>query len=49
MPAYSRDPNNSGTVDSIPRAYAGVIIVALIGLIVLNRVFGSVTVSGGIK
>lgn len=47
--AYPRDPNSSGTVDSIPRAYAGVIIFALVGLIILNRVFGSVTVSGGIK
>lgn len=44
-----RDPNSPAAVHSIPKAYAGVIIVALIGLIVLNRVFGSVTVTGGVK
>jgi hypothetical protein len=48
--AYSqRDPNSPAAVHSIPKAYAGVILVALIGLIVLNRVFGSVTVTGGVK
>ncbi len=48
--AYSqRDPNGSSTVHSIPKAYAGVVVVALLGLIILNRLFGSVTVSGGIK
>ena len=47
--AYPRDPNSPASVHSIPKAYAGVVIVALIGLIVLNRVFGSVSVSGGIK
>jgi hypothetical protein len=48
--AYSqRDPNSSGSVHGIPKAYAGVVIVALIGLIILNRAFGSVSVSGGIK
>jgi hypothetical protein len=44
-----RDPNGSTSIHSIPKAYAGVVIVALIGLIVLNRVFGSVTVTGGVK
>ena len=46
-----RDPNasSSSTLHSIPKAYAGVIIAALLGLIVLNRVFGSVTVTGGVK
>jgi hypothetical protein len=44
-----RDPNGSTPIHSIPRAYAGVVIVALIGLIILNRAFGSVSVSGGIK
>ena len=48
--AYSqRDPNSSGALHSIPKTYAGVVLVALIGLIVLNRAFGSVSVSGGIK
>jgi hypothetical protein len=46
---YPRDPNSPAAVHSIPRAYAGVIIVALVGLIVLNRLFGSVTVTGGVK
>lgn len=44
-----RDPNGSDVIHSIPKAYAGVIIVALVGLIVLNRLFGSVTVTGGVK
>jgi hypothetical protein len=44
-----RDPNGSTSVHSIPKAYAGVVLVALLGLIVLNRVFGSVTISGGVK
>lgn len=48
--AYSqRDPNGPGAVHSIPKAYAGVVIFALVGLVILNRVFGSVTVSGGVK
>lgn len=48
--AYQRDPNGGGSgIHSIPKAYAGVVIIALIGLIVLNRAFGSVSVSGGIK
>jgi hypothetical protein len=48
--AYSqRDPNGSDGIHPIPKAYAGVVIVALLGLIVLNRLFGSVSVSGGIK
>ena len=49
MPYSSRDPNGSAPTHSIPKTYAGVVILALIGLIVLNRLFGSVTVSGGIK
>lgn len=44
-----RDPNGPATVASIPKAYAGVVIVALLGLIVLNRLFGSITVTGGVK
>ena len=44
-----RDPNGTASVHAIPKAYAGVVIVALLGLIILNRVFGSVTVTGGIK
>lgn len=45
-----RDPNGGSTgIHSIPKAYAGVVIAALIGLVVLNRLFGSVSVSGGIK
>lgn len=44
-----RDPNSPASVHGIPKAYAGVVLVALVGLIVLNRLFGSVTVSGGIK
>lgn len=48
--AYSqRDPNGSTAIHSIPKAYAGVVLIALVGLIVLNRLFGSVTVTGGIK
>jgi hypothetical protein len=49
--AYSqRDPNaTAGGIHPIPKAYAGVVLVALVGLIVLNRLFGSVTVTGGIK
>ncbi len=48
--AYSqRDPNSPGSIHAIPKAYAGVVLVALIGLIILNRAFGSVSVSGGIK
>lgn len=49
MPYSSRDPNGSTPTHSTPKAYAGVVIVALIGLIILNRAFGSVTVSGGLK
>lgn len=45
-----RDPNGgSGGIHSIPKAYAGVVIIALLGLIILNRAFGSVSISGGIK
>jgi hypothetical protein len=47
--AYQRDPNGSVSVHAIPKAYAGTVLVALIGLIILNRLFGSVTVTGGIK
>ena len=49
MPYSSRDPNSPTAVHSIPKAYAGVVLLALVGLIILNRAFGSVTVSGGIK
>ena len=50
MTYSQRDPNGgSGGVHSIPKAYAGVVIVALIGLVILNRAFGSISVSGGIK
>ena len=49
MPYSSRDPNGTPVVHSIPKAYAGVVIVALLGLIVLNRLFGSITVTGGVK
>jgi hypothetical protein len=44
-----RDPNSSAGLHSIPKAYAGVVIVALLGLIILNRAFGSISVSGGVK
>lgn len=44
-----RDPNQSAGLHSIPKAYAGVVVAALIGLVILNRAFGSVSVSGGIK
>lgn len=44
-----RDPSSSGTIPAIPKAYAGVVLLALLGLIILNRAFGSVSVSGGIK
>ena len=45
-----RDPNGGGGgLHAIPKAYAGVVIVALLGLIILNRAFGSVSISGGIK
>lgn len=48
--AYSqRDPNAPTGIHSIPKTYAGVVLLALVGLIILNRAFGSVTVSGGIK
>jgi hypothetical protein len=48
--AYSqRDPNAPAGIHSIPKTYAGVVLLALIGLIVLNRAFGSVSVTGGIK
>lgn len=48
--AYSqRDPNGGQSAPAIPKAYAGVVLVALIGLIILNRAFGSVSISGGIK
>jgi len=46
---YQRDPNSPVTAQAIPKAYAGVVIVALLGLIVLNRLFGSVTITGGVK
>lgn len=49
MAYVQRDPNSSGSVHGIPKAYAGVVLVALFGLVVLNRLFGSVSVSGGIK
>lgn len=49
MPAQPRDPNTGTGLHSIPKAYAGVVIVALLGLIILNRAFGSISVSGGIK
>lgn len=49
MPYSSRDPNGTQTTHSIPKTYAGVVIVALLGLIILNRAFGSVSISGGIK
>jgi hypothetical protein len=44
-----RDPNSSAGLHSIPKAYAGVVILALLGLIILNRAFGSISVSGGVK
>jgi len=48
--ASQRDPNGgSAGIHAIPKAYAGVVIIALLGLIVLNRAFGAVSVSGGIK
>lgn len=48
---YPRDPNtpSSSPLHSIPKAYAGTVILALLGLIILNRVFGSVSVTGGVK
>lgn len=49
MPYTSRDPNGPQSTHSIPKTYAGVVILALLGLIILNRAFGSVSVSGGIK
>lgn len=50
MANQMRDPNGGATgIHSIPKAYSGVVILALIGLIILNRAFGSVSVSGGIK
>jgi hypothetical protein len=49
VPYSSRDPNGSSPTHSIPKTYAGVVIIALLGLIILNRAFGSVSVSGGIK
>lgn len=45
----ARNPNSAGSAPAIPKAYAGVVLVALLGLIILNRAFGSVTISGGIK
>lgn len=44
-----RNPNGSGATPAIPKAYAGVVLLALLGLVILNRAFGSVTISGGIK
>ena len=44
-----RDPSSTGSIPAIPKAYAGVVLLALIGLIILNRAFGSVSISGGIK
>lgn len=44
-----RDPNGGAGVHAIPKAYVGVVLAALVGLIILNRVFGSVTVTGGVK
>lgn len=49
MPAQPRDPNGGLGMHSIPKAYAGVVVLALIGLVILNRAFGSVSISGGIK
>jgi hypothetical protein len=49
MPYPSRDPSSSASTPAIAKSYAGVVILALIGLIILNRAFGSVSVSGGIK
>jgi hypothetical protein len=49
MTYSQRDPNGSSGTHSIPKAYAGVVILALVGLVVLNRLFGSVTISGGVK
>lgn len=45
----TRNPNGAGSAPAVPKAYAGVILLALLGLIILNRAFGSVTISGGIK
>lgn len=48
--AYApRDPRSAESIPAISKAYAGVVLIALIGLIILNRAFGSVSVSGGIK
>ena len=44
-----RNPNGPGNAPAIPKAYAGVVLLALLGLIILNRAFGSVSISGGIK
>lgn len=49
MSYNQRNPNETPAAGSIPKAYAGVVILALLGLIVLNRAFGSVSISGGIK
>ncbi len=49
MPNTPRDPSGRSAVHAIPKAYAGVVLVALVGLIVLNRLFGSITVTGGVK
>lgn len=45
----ARNPNGAASAPAIPKAYAGVILLALLGLVILNRAFGSVTISGGIK
>lgn len=51
MSLYPRDPNASASSSGYPiaRTFAGVVLVALILLVILRHLFGSVRLEGGIS
>jgi hypothetical protein len=51
MSQYQRDPNASASASGYPiaRSFAMVVLLALFGLVALRHLFGSISVSGGVK
>lgn len=48
---YQRDPNASLSASGYPitRGFAGTVLIALLLLVVLRHLFGSVRVEGGVR
>jgi hypothetical protein len=51
MPSNQRDPgsNSVAGIPPITRAFGVTVLVALLGLIVLRHLFGSIRIEGGVK